>query len=191
MRLVMIEYPLIPTDRVMTGIALFAKGVLVRIILMALLTGLRRAAKMRIGVACFAAHCGMSPQQRKRTQVMIETYFLAPAFFVVTLLAAGAQCPLMGILPRMTAVTGFVLDRRFDVIGMTLLTGHRLVCAVEQKAGFAVVKTRGFPLALVVTLLAIRAVAAFVHVILLMTTVTGGGRFGSADLVAMTRRARQ
>lgn len=104
---------------------------------------------------------------------MIKTQVFQPACFTVTLVAAGAQRPLVRILPFMAAVTGLVLDGSLHIIAMALLARGFLMGAVERESGPGVIETAGAPGGFRMALLAVGAIAAFMNVIVLMTAIAG------------------
>lgn len=97
-------------------------------------------------MTAFAADGGMCAQQGKHTQLMIKAGVVMPALFIVTLLTARAQRTLMCVCARMAAVTCLIRNGYFNIARMTLFTSYFLMCAIEWKIGFAVIKTGRVPL---------------------------------------------
>jgi len=97
-------------------------------------------------MTAFAADGGMCAQQGKRTQLMIKAGVVMPALFIVTLLTTRAQRTLMCVCAGMAAVTRLIRNGCFYIARMTLFASDFLMCALERKIGFAVIKTGRVPL---------------------------------------------
>ena len=170
----MVKTAFFPLCLVMTGLAFFPVAAMMRIVFpMAGYTGRGRFTVLdRILVTGFAAGLVMPAFETKiRVLVMIEFGF-SPFTLVMTISALRSIAPVMHIIQRMTALTGFyrVLVFLVDVAG---IAGRRLVCAVQRKVGFIVVVIEFFPAFHRVTAVAFVAQVSLVGVLLAVTAVAG------------------
>ena len=62
--------------------------------------------KARRCVARVASYCGVQPQEGKARDVMIKCHLMAPALFLVTVLAVSAQLPFVSVVLAMAGNAG-------------------------------------------------------------------------------------
>ena len=88
---VVIERPVRPAARVVAGGAIFAQRAVVPVVLaVAIDAARRRILEARRHVTRFAGHSRMLADQRKRGEIVIESYRCGPRGLAVTLLATRA-----------------------------------------------------------------------------------------------------
>jgi len=120
---------------------------------------------------------------------MIERHALHPAVFVMTLIALLPQGIFMYIIWLMTTTTGFIGNRFVHIIDMALFTAGFAVLATQRKRRSVMVKTIIGPTQVVMALLALRAVAALVYIVTLMTSIAGFGQILRACRLRVTLSA--
>ena len=188
--LVVIELPAVPANRVMTLCAATAEQALVLVIVGMAIAAFRwRARELLVGVARLATDRRVLPQQRKHREIVVERNALHPAVFVVALLAGLAHRVFMHVVAFVTTTAGFVRNRFVHIVDMALLAACLAVLAAQRKFCAAVIEPAFAPTDVVMTLLALRAVAPFVHVVGLVATVAGFFQLLRANRLRVALRA--
>ena len=99
---VVVELPFNPVHRVMTGGTVFVVTTLMRIFFEMAIHACRRGIAKYVGlVAGITFLVGVSAQQRKASQVVIEEYIVLPGILVVAILALGALFAFVRVILEM------------------------------------------------------------------------------------------
>lgn len=167
----MIETPHRPATSDMARVALFAKRLLVNVILLvATNAAAGRFAITRRLVAVLAFRNTVPSRQREFRPVVIETRLL-PRCIAMTASAIVAQFPLVDVILAVTRHAGGFEFFHIQRTRMAFVARQRDVSTGQRKFGqFVVIETRLFPVLRVVTRLTSISVVTLVRVILLMAT---------------------
>ena len=103
---IVVEAPSHPAIWIVALGAIAGQAPLVMLILVAAGASSWRVLEGGRTVAFLARHNGVAPDEGKARDVMVEGHLPAPAGFLVTLLAAGTQLGLMGIVLLVARDTG-------------------------------------------------------------------------------------
>jgi len=142
---VMVENPVVPRVRVVAQLAMGAEPSFVHIVTaVAVVAHGRGIAVDRAQVAFLAGCRRVHADQRKTAEVVVEHHAVAPAIFVVTVVAAHTLPAFVCVILAMAGIT-----RAFELVRaqIALVTGGASgsrVFAAQREVGLAVMVEQGF-----------------------------------------------
>jgi hypothetical protein len=186
---VVIEAPSCPTVRIVAERAIRSEPAFMMPVAVAGGASQRRTFEQQRPMTFFAGYDGVTTDQGKSSDVVIERRHLAPVGFSVALLAAGAELPFVAVV---FAVAGYAGRRQLVAIKIAGVAGVALDCRVrrpERKLRhLVVVEADRAPLVLVVAALALAAVPSGVD-ILNLVAIDARSADPLVVFAAMARRA--
>jgi len=173
-RIIVIEAPDQPCVRVVTLRTILAQAALMDIVATMAVDAFQFGiGEYRGGMAGLAAEGGMLPDERKSSQIVVETDPGLPGLIVVALPTVLAKCALMHVV---LAVAASAVGFQFAVFGASDMAGLAFqfsVATVQWKIGFGVmVEHRQVPTPDFVTVTALFTVRSLVSIIFPVTAVT-------------------
>ena len=161
---VVIKSPASPTVGVVTKTAIGCKAAFVMIILMTARTNDRGSLVRSSPMAFLARHDRVPPDQRKASQIVVETGRLSPTGVLVTFFTSVSELPLMRIvlLVARDATGSQFVGKKADVTGIAFDFHMR---AAQGILCFVVIESRPFPVILPVTRFTFGPVAASMNIL--------------------------
>jgi hypothetical protein len=186
---VVIEAPSCPTVRIVAERAIRSEPAFMVPVAVAGGANQRCALEQQRAMTFLAGYDGVTSDQRKSSDVVVERRYLAPVGFSVALLAAGAELP---FVPVIFPVAGYAGRRQLVAIEIAGVAGIALDSRVrrpERKLRrLVVVEANRAPLVLVVAALALAAVPSRVD-ILNLVAIDARSADPLVAFAAMARRA--
>ena len=150
----------------------------------------RRALELQRAMAFLARHDGVTSDQRKSGDIMIERRRSAPAGLAVTLLAAISKLALVLVVLLVTGHAGRCQLVAIEIPGVTEIALDLRVRGSQRIFRLVMIEMNRFPLVLVVAAFALGAVASGVNVLNLVAIHTQGAD-ALVALANMARRSRR
>ena len=184
---VVIVAPTLPAVRIVTEPTAGPQAAFMMLVAVAGVAIERRALELQRAMAFLAGYNGMAPDQRKPGDVMIERRCFPPAGLSVTLLAATSKLALVLVVLLVTGHAGRCQLVAIEIPGVTEIAFDLRMRGSQRVFRLVMIEMKRFPPVLVVTTLALGAVAPGVNVLNLVAIQTQG-----ADaLVALANMARR
>lgn len=179
--LVMVEPPAGPAIGVVTLRAGIPEATGMMLIIVAARARARRVLEGWRTMAFFTRHSCVEANERKPCEVVIERNFLAPAGFVVTLVAARSELPFVSIILLVASDTCCRELVAIEIAFVTRVALHLGMTAKQRKlGGLGMVEVHRLPDLRRMTGLALRAVSSAMRV---LETVTSTARPGQILVV--------
>jgi hypothetical protein len=186
---VVIEAPPCPTIRVVAECAVRPQATLMMLVVVAGRANDRCVLEQQGAMAFFARHDGVTPDQRKPGDIVIERGYAAPAALSVTLRASIAEPAFVRIILSVTRHAGRRQPVAIEIACVARVALDLRVCSYQGEfRRLVVVEVKRAPLALVMAAIALAAIPPGVD-ILNLVAIHASDTDVLVPFAGMTRRA--